>query len=139
MPHAEQSLTFVVGAHTPQQSVTHACGIRNLLQISMGLQAAAATVLLCSYAYCEGGNIIQSSKLAVTLDAFFLCCDFIVIHHISCTYLFISFHAGTNKSTFPFGQLQDSLPGVFHRLSSLLPPSSPSSIPAWHTKTLLLS
>lgn len=87
MPHAEQSLTFVMGTHTSKQNMTHACGIRNLLQISMGLQAAAATVLLCSNAYCEVGNIIQSSKLAVTLDAFFLCCAFIVIHHISCTYL----------------------------------------------------
>lgn len=57
-----------------------------------------------------------------------LCRDFSVTHHVSCTCLFISFHAGTNKSTFLLEQLQGSLPAVFHQTIKLSSSPSLSSI-----------
>jgi hypothetical protein len=92
------------------------CGVGNHPQISMDSQAAAATILLCSYVPCEKGeSVLPSSKLKGS-DRFSMCCE-PTVTHVACTHLFISFHADTSKSTISAEPLQGPWPGVYKPLS----------------------
>lgn len=132
-PHAERRLGFVVGTCTNNktQHDSHVWD-RKPPTDQHGFAAAAATILLCSYAHCEEGglgvSIVQAEERGITFNTFPLCCDFTVTHHVSCTYL-----------SFPFMLASTNLPSYLHnymtpylessiKLLSLFPSSGPSSI-----------
>ena len=74
------------------------CGVGNHPQLSVDSQAAAATILLSTYVPSGKGESVLPPSTLKGSDAFSVCCE-PTVTHVSCTCLFISFHAGTSKST----------------------------------------